>query len=646
MNGHTHNKSKLISLYSKALCALLALVIAVVLMPWGGIKAKAEESGAVSDTISYTIDHDSGLLTLSGTGTIPDDAIHSSLNDVYRNHPIRKIVIGEGITGIGNRAFENVSNLKIVELPDGLNTIGMDAFSGCGSLETVNFPQSLTSIGSYAFDRTHLKSVTIPSQITDIRQKTFTQCLFTEITIPANVSRMEYEALSPNENLKTITFTGDSITVYDFGSNTKQLSFGSGNLKEDVTVRIPSGFMVNGTVITCENVSNYFGNAKVTNIHQLTKHDEVAATCLENGTKEYWTCDDCGKMFSDEAGLNVIDAPEVISAAGHNMTEVPKKDPTCIEAGNIEHWKCSVCEKYFSDESGTSELTEEEITIPPLGHKWGGWNVDTAAACEIKGKEKRECTVCHTAETRDTDPLGHKWDEGKVTKEATRHETGVMTYTCSNDSTHTKTEEIPKITDENGYAFVTKDHKYSLRSEKTVEMTVQRGTADDKTFDNFEELLIDGNVIPESAYTKEKGSVKITLKSSYLDKLSKGTHTVRVNFVNGYAESTLKITSAGSGSTPGTGDDTKVNNLVSSMILFMLSLSIVLYSIYSNDHARTKLLAAFYGTSSASLEGAADDGFEDIIPEDQTDDGFEDIISDIINDDGFEDIISDNNTKQ
>ena len=45
--------------------------------------------------------------------------------------------------------------------------------------------------------------------------------------------------------------------------------------------------------------------------------------------------------------------------------------------------------------------------------------------------------------------LNHDWDDGVVTKPATCAETGVKTFTCKNDSSHTKTEEIP--IDENAH---------------------------------------------------------------------------------------------------------------------------------------------------------------------------------------------------
>ena len=45
-----------------------------------------------------------------------------------------KVVIKEGITGIGDSAFAHCDNLKVVEIPSGVNQIGRNAFNGCKNL--------------------------------------------------------------------------------------------------------------------------------------------------------------------------------------------------------------------------------------------------------------------------------------------------------------------------------------------------------------------------------------------------------------------------------------------------------------------------------------------------------------------------------
>ena len=103
--------------------------------------------------------------------------------------------------------------------------------------------------------------------------------------------------------------------------------------------------------------------------HSLEKTEAKEATCTEAGNIEYWTCSECGKYFSDAEGETEITLEDtVIAAKGHALTKTEAKEATCTEAGNIEYWTCSECGKYFSDEAGTEEITEEETVLAAKGH--------------------------------------------------------------------------------------------------------------------------------------------------------------------------------------------------------------------------------------------------------------------------------------
>ncbi len=106
-----------------------------------------------------------GTLTISktgeGTGAMPDYDLqkvpwYNEMNN------ITSVVIGDGVTGIGQYAFFNCSNLASLTIGSSLQSIGVWAFSGCSKLASVNLPASVTNIGSSAFyDCSNLSSVVI-----------------------------------------------------------------------------------------------------------------------------------------------------------------------------------------------------------------------------------------------------------------------------------------------------------------------------------------------------------------------------------------------------------------------------------------------------------------------------------------------------
>ena len=111
-----------------------------------------------------------------------------------------------------------------------------------------------------------------------------------------------------------------------------------------------------------------------TNQHLLTKTEAKAATCTEDGNKEYWTCEHCKKYFlSDDTNpetAKAVEQSETVISASHKLTKVEAKAATCTEDGNIEYWTCEHCKKYFlSDDTNpeTAKAVElSETVIPAL----------------------------------------------------------------------------------------------------------------------------------------------------------------------------------------------------------------------------------------------------------------------------------------
>ena len=94
------------------------------------------------------------------------------------------------IAGIGNNAFINCSFTRMI-ISNGLSTIGNYAFQNCKALQDIQMPESVTSIGSYAFENCDgLTSITIPKGVTNASYL-FSYC----------------------DNLKTVTFADGMTSI-------------------------------------------------------------------------------------------------------------------------------------------------------------------------------------------------------------------------------------------------------------------------------------------------------------------------------------------------------------------------------------------------------------------------------------------------
>ena len=116
-----------------------------------------------------------GILTITGTGAMQNfDPATRPWVDVKDN--ITSIVINNGVTTIGNGAFEDLSNLTSVTIPNSMIKIGEHAFLVCPKLISLpnGIGNSVQEIQYGAFDKcSSLTSINIPGSVNTIAQWAF-----------------------------------------------------------------------------------------------------------------------------------------------------------------------------------------------------------------------------------------------------------------------------------------------------------------------------------------------------------------------------------------------------------------------------------------------------------------------------------------
>ncbi len=225
----TMDKKKL---WSAPLALIVVLTMALF---FGGIAVSADTEGVCGGDITWTIE--GSTLTLTGEGAMQD--YDWSSMPLWNREYITKVVIGEGITRVGNLAFRDLSEVTSVTLPStlksvgnfsfsntaitevtlpaGLETLGQYTFNGCSELVTVNIPSNskLTAIPVGAFSYCgKLSSISLPDSITLIDDEAFEEDIALAITaLPANLKTVGASAFSHCSSLTTLDLGDKLVTI-------------------------------------------------------------------------------------------------------------------------------------------------------------------------------------------------------------------------------------------------------------------------------------------------------------------------------------------------------------------------------------------------------------------------------------------------
>ncbi len=215
----------------RMLSILFAVALLITALPMSVFTVSAESyNGTCGDNLTWTFDEASGELVIEGTGEMKDYGYECDYGKCYSPwyslvSSIKSVVIGNGVTSIGDWAFYECNSLTSITLPDSVTSIGEDAFYECNSLTRITIPTSVTTIDSGAFGSCNsLTSIMIPDSVTSIGDYAFVYCTSLK-SIEVNNSNQHYSS--------------DSFGVLYNKDKTKLIQYPIGN--ERTVFAIPDG---------------------------------------------------------------------------------------------------------------------------------------------------------------------------------------------------------------------------------------------------------------------------------------------------------------------------------------------------------------------------------------------------------------------
>ena len=395
-------------------------------------------------------------LTISGTGAMPDfdfpngnlapwwnyEALGmlTSFGTFKLEGELKKVVIKDGVTNVGDYALFFLPAATQVTLPESVTSIGRYGIAMCSKLTGMSIPKGVTEIGDFGLAGDGLTAVTLPDGLQSLGRGAFDTCAsLTNTTLPAAITAVPGKCFADCTKLLNVKYAGTVTAIGD-------LAFES--CKALTAAPIPE-------TVTEIGASAFTGCTALTDVTIPAGVTAIPDSCFRGCT-----------------ALADMKLPGTVTSVGLNAFTgcTALKDVRCygaapaVEPGNSEAHS-------FEPAIVTIHYNPDPVygwTLDADG-KWQGYTVSSKGAClhtgygttentvpATCGEAGRVDTICsncgEVVSTKEIPATGaHTWDNGTVTTEPTETTPGVRTFTCAVCGA-TRTETIP-ATGEHTFVF-------------------------------------------------------------------------------------------------------------------------------------------------------------------------------------------------
>ena len=282
-------------------------LLAALMLLLGSVNMNAEvysgNCGDNGDNVKWTLDTETGLLSITGSGNMSNYTNNKRFPWYSYRAYIKKVIMENGVTSIGDCAFSECSGLLSITIHDGVTSIGKSAFYNCSSLPSITIPESVTSIGDAAFESCNgLFSITIHDGVTSIGRYAFHYCSgLTSVTIPESVTSIGDYAFESCNGLISVTIP-ESVTTVGYGVFLGCNDISKPTYNSKFFVRLPVSYRGEYVIpTTIETICD----------HAFDGCSGLTSINIPKGVTSIWDC-----AFRRCSGLSSINIPEGVTSIG------------------------------------------------------------------------------------------------------------------------------------------------------------------------------------------------------------------------------------------------------------------------------------------------------------------------------------------
>ena len=257
-------------------------------------------SGTCGEALTWSFDYNTGTLTIAGSGDMYDYNTWEGTPTPWYPHrlSIGAVVLTDGVTGIGNHAFQGCYYLSELPISENVGRIGTNALTGLGHLQKYHVAENNSTFLSdeygvlYSKDRRTLISYpcaldaayTVPDGVVTILPYAFSNAgKLRTLTLPGTLQTFD-SAIQNCDNLHWVNFT--------YGI-TRISSYGVAFCPNLATVTLPD------TLSVIEGCA-FYGNSALTEI-------EIPEGVTQIGKDAFTNCSALASITVSNPGCHIYD---------------------------------------------------------------------------------------------------------------------------------------------------------------------------------------------------------------------------------------------------------------------------------------------------------------------------------------------------
>lgn len=308
---------------------------------------------------------------------------------------LETVVVEEGVEELSDFMFEGTTALENVSLPSTMKKVNWGAFKnskGC----TVEIPASVTVIEDDAFAGAAFELIFRGAPVVELMKEGFPEdsaniapidkrSVIYYLNSTGKTAAEVYAASVATEDAPAIERAeADGIALVISGAPDKVFAGSDPDLGSFKVMYAGTELKPDQYQIDYDAADKTLGKRTVTvTLTDLSivgdglKDSEVSAVKL-SGEEVSGNVYTIGGTKERSAGFEV-------DVYTHKMTHVAAKAPSCEEDGNKEYYICETCGKVFRDEAGEIETAKAAEILPKKGHDYSGrpefvWTADNSSA--------------------------------------------------------------------------------------------------------------------------------------------------------------------------------------------------------------------------------------------------------------------------